>query len=107
MNLLSAVRYEPILDLYAQWYTVEDIADITGLSVRSVCTYITTAKANGDSRVRRPLKSIREVRAYVRSKQIEALAMAGHRPNEIARKLGVHPSLVQKRMCRPIELEFA
>lgn len=98
---------DQVMELYSRWYTVGDIAEIVGMSSRAVDCYIARAKSLGDPRVNRPVRSVREVEAYVRSKQIEALASKGYSPRSIARRIGVDISLVYRRMKQPIQLEAA
>jgi DNA invertase Pin-like site-specific DNA recombinase len=92
-------RMNQIMDRWAAFIPIDEIAGELEISVDTVRRYIRRARKRGDLRAERPLGvDRRTLKADVRRKQIGLLIVAGFSKQEIAKRLGCSFSLVQTRL---------
>lgn len=95
----NAMR-ERVLNMWVMGYKREEIAHAANLNEETVRSYIRRARRKGDPRAepRNHHWSKRSEIAAKRKRLIEILAENGRSEDEIARVVGVTPSLVKKRI---------
>jgi DNA-binding CsgD family transcriptional regulator len=92
-------RMNQIMDMWAAFVTIDEIAVSLEISSDTVRRYVKRARKRGDPRAERPSGiNRRTLKARTRRRQMHMLRTAGFSPQEIAKRLGCDVRLVQMRL---------